>query len=201
PETHHTPGLTELEKFAAFYEKLREHPTVVTRRLRQAPRQRTAGGTVQAYMYDYARLRINVVTPPRIGLVSRVIKLVRTTIAARLCQNLMQGDPAMLEPHGATGQIHAISAQGALAFVARQGLACLGQAGFQRVAPGPQGAGIVRAQVLDIQVFQPTFSHALEHLADMGEFAARKDVFLDELAHTGAQLCVVDATGRNAVVH
>ena len=65
-----------------------------------------------------------------------------------LAQHLVQGNPAMLEPHGAAGQVQPIGAQRPRALFAPEYLRGLRQARLERIAPGPQRARVVRPQIL-----------------------------------------------------
>src|SRR3546814_14803325 len=82
-------------------------------------------------------LLVDVVTPPGVGQIGRMVEFVVATVGARLRQHLLQRYPAMLESHGAARQIHAIGAQRTLALLTRQRLACFGHARPSLIAPGP----------------------------------------------------------------
>src|SRR3546814_544811 len=59
----------------------------------------------------------------------------------------------------------------------------------------------MRSQIFDIEVFKAAFRQAFQHMADMGELAARENILFDELTHAGAQFGVVHPACGNAVVH
>jgi len=109
----------------------------------------------------------------------------------------------MLESHGASRQIQPIGAQRPFAripFFSHQHGPRLIQPRLERIAPCPQGPGIVWPQAFDIDGLETTVTHGLDHPTGMGQFAAGKDIALDEFTHAIAKLGVIDPCRRDAMI-
>src|SRR5690554_3528251 len=107
----------------------------------------------------------------------------------------------MLKAHGATGQVHAIGTQGAFAVFTRQCGTGRLQLSLKTVAPCPERARVMGAQVFYIQCFDSALGHRMKHITNMSQFTPREYVFVDELAHACAQLGVVYTSGSDAMIH
>ena len=59
----------------------------------------------------------------------------------------------------------------------------------------------MRPQILDVDGLQSAVAERFQYLADVHQFPAWEYVLLDEIAHAAAELGVIGAAGRNAVVH
>src|SRR5450830_1635386 len=92
--------------------------------------------------------------------------------------DLIEGNPVLIETMRAAGKV---DAPDAVAFLIRNSSDFL-RSGFKIVSPDGTSAGIVTAEILDVEGFQPALLHGLEHDTDMRQFSRRENIFINEFA-------------------
>eukprot|EP01037_Dinobryon_pediforme_P021850 gene21850-22826_t len=92
--------------------------------------------------------------------------------------DLIEGNPVLIEAMSAAGKV---DAPDAIVFFIRD-FSDLLRPSFKIVSPDGTSAGIVTAEILDVEGFQPALLHGLEHDTDMRQFSRRENIFINEFS-------------------